>query len=201
MQPGVNAPLKLLNAHSIAALFNGSSHFLNFWTKCKFKVQIRIILPKQASAPSLWLALYCVVVMVESHCNLTSVLELDLKILKTHLSVILVRIKAIFSIYCPLSPPLEHLCYFLAARSQNCCRYLDIILLHYTRKLGFQLRFKQTSSSYFRRNSLRGLKRSICAPPRPGGATWLWLRCWVYKSDNFKMGGWSGNMISFPRLL
>ena len=103
MQPSVNAPLKLLNAHSIGALFNGSSHFFsNFWTKCKFKVQIRIILPKQAFAPSLWLSLYCVVVVVESHCNLTSVLELDLKILKTHLSVILVQIKAIFSIYCPL---------------------------------------------------------------------------------------------------
>ena len=101
MQPSVNAPLKLLNAHSIGALFNGSSHFSNFCTKCKIKVQIRIILPKQASAPSLWLSLYCVVV-VESHCNLISVLELDLKILKTHLSVILVQIKAIFSIYCPL---------------------------------------------------------------------------------------------------
>ena len=148
--------------------------FSNFCTKCKFKVQIRIILPKQASAPPLWLSLYCVVVVVESHCNLTSVLELDLKILKTHLSVILVQIKAIFSIYCPrLSPPLEHLCYFLAARSQNCCRYLDIILLHYTRKLGFQLKFKQTSSSYFRRNSLRGL--SLVSVPRPGQVA---LRDW-----------------------
>ena len=29
MQPSVNAPLKLLNAHSIGALFNGSSLFLN----------------------------------------------------------------------------------------------------------------------------------------------------------------------------
>ena len=29
MQPSVNAPLKLLNAHSIGALFNGSSLFLH----------------------------------------------------------------------------------------------------------------------------------------------------------------------------
>ena len=37
MQPSVNAPLKLLNAHSIGALFNGSSLFFEFL----YQVQIQ----------------------------------------------------------------------------------------------------------------------------------------------------------------
>ena len=97
-----------------------------------------------------------------SHHELILQSELDLKILKTHLGVILFLINLIISIYCLLSPETETFMLFLGAQGLKLLQIFIVTISEILDSL-FEL-----SSNKFNRFSLRNETFEICAFIRPG---------------------------------